>query len=327
MRYRFTIVGIGEALFDVIAGEERLGGAPLNVAVHAHQLAAPRQGRGVLVSRVGQDDLGQDLIRQLKERGVETSYIQHDPDRPTGQVFVDTDDAGQPTYDIVRGAAWDMLWFESDLEDLAQTCNAVCFGSLAQREAQTRNAIYRFLDTCRRATRLFDVNLRPPFYNPRIIRHSCELADIVKLNIDELPIVCDQVGAEGEGAGEQSDQDDPTGAFVVPLSDDHRRQAEALRQRYDLEMVVVTRGEQGTVAVTSNGWAEGAHAHYQPTDNANAVGAGDACAAAIMLGQTLHWPVQQTLDLANHLGAYVAGQGDATPELPQSILDIIKNPK
>jgi fructokinase len=184
MRYRFTIVGLGEALFDIIDGEERLGGAPLNVALHAHQLAQPRSGRGVPVSRIGQDELGKTLIRQLRDRGLDTGYIQHDPDRPTGQVFVDTDAAGQPTYDIVRGAAWDMLWFDSDLEDLAMTCNAVAFGSLAQREAQTRNTIYRFLETCRRATRLFDVNLRPPFYETRSLRRSCELADVVKLNED-----------------------------------------------------------------------------------------------------------------------------------------------
>jgi len=323
MRHRFTIVGLGEALFDIIHGQERLGGAPLNVAVHAHQLATPRQGRGVLVSRVGQDELAKDLLTQLKDRGLDTRYIQQDPDRPTGQVFVDTDPQGNPTYDIVRGAAWDMLWFESDLEDLALTCNAVCFGSLAQREAQTRNAIYRFLETTRRATRLFDVNLRPPFYDARLIRHSCEHAEIVKLNRDELPIVCDHVGLDVGAPGGGSESIEAHDGSIVEMDAKERTQMEALRRKYGLEMVVLTRGEQGTVAVTEAGPAAGEPADYEPVAQATAVGAGDACTAAILVARCLNLPVGATLTLANHLGAYVASQAEATPPLPESLLHMV----
>jgi fructokinase len=321
MGHRFTFVGIGEALFDTFGGEQRLGGAPLNVAVQAHQLAQPRQGQGVLASRVGQDDLGQSILDRLRQRGMSTRYIQSDPDRPTGQVFVDTDAQGQPTYDIVENSAWDMLWFDSDLEDLAMTCNAVCFGTLAQREAQTRNAIYRFLDTCRRAVRVLDVNLRPPYYEPRILRRSCEKADVLKMNEDELPIVCDQVGAE---AAKLADADRGA-AEATGLMASQRAQADALRRKYELRMVVITRGREGTVALTGDGWHIGDKAEYPFADNATAVGAGDACVAGLMAGQVFHLSTEQTLTLANHLGAYVAASPEATPELPEPILKMVQS--
>jgi len=310
MANRFTIVGLGEALFDVVGGSERLGGAPLNAAVHAHQLSEPRGGRGVLVSRVGQDELGRRLLEELRQRGVTTDLIQTDPDRPTGQVFVEMDSAGNPSYDILRGAAWDMLWFDSDLEDLALTCNAVCFGSLAQREAQTRNAIYRFLETCRRATRLFDVNLRPPFYDRRVLHRSCELSEIVKLNRDELPVVCQQLAVDVDAGASGPEA--------------QREQAEALRRAFELEMVVLTRGEDGTAAATKAGWHEGTPAQFQPAADADVVGAGDASTAAILIGQVLQFPVQTTLDLANEIGGYVASVPEATPTLPEPILAKVK---
>src|SRR5690606_23720808 len=122
----FTIVGIGEAVFDVFPGGDRLGGAPLNVAIHAHQLVQPHQGRGVIVTRVGQDRLGDEMIAQLQQRGLTTEYIQTDPDRPTGRIYVDVDPDGSPTYDIEADVAWDVLQFDPEDEDLARQADAIC---------------------------------------------------------------------------------------------------------------------------------------------------------------------------------------------------------
>ncbi len=301
MPARFTIVGIGEALFDVIDGEYRLGGAPLNVAYHAHQLGRRVDGRGVVVSRIGQDELGTQMLEQLCKAGMDTGFMQTDPDRPTGRVYVRTDASGQPSYDIVRDSAWDMLWFDPEDEDLAATCDAVCFGTLAQRDAQARNSIYRFLDATRHGTKLFDVNLREKFYDRRILERSCELADVVKLNVDELPIVC------GELALDQ-DEKEPG------------KTAAGLIRRFGLRLVVLTRGKGGTQLITADEVVEGAAAAYTPAEGADAGGAGDACAAAVLVGLAMRMPFQAIADLANHAGAFVASQPGATPTLPDTVV-------
>lgn len=323
----FTIVGLGEALFDVFPGGARLGGAPLNVAVHAHQLAqsagdpgsgpagdpgGAARGRGVVVSRVGQDDLGNRLLAEVAEHGMTTEFLQTDPDRPTGRVDVDTDLEGNPTYDIALNAAYDNLQFDFDVEDLAVSCDAVCFGTLAQRDAQARNAIYRFLDTARtggRAFRLFDVNLRSSggreFYDARILRRSCELATAIKLNRDELPVVLRLLGLAPEAMEDAA--------------------AASLCKAFPFEMVVLTRGAEGTAIYSRGGNRyEGDRVSYPLDAAADSVGAGDACSAAILVGRVRRLPPAQLVNLANHMGAYVASQPGATPRLPDDILALAR---
>lgn len=307
MSHRFTIVGLGEALFDLLPEGDRLGGAPLNVAVHAHQLAAARGGRGVIVSRVGQDDLGQRVYDELRARGMTTDYLQSDPDRPTGTVVVDLVD-GSPSYDIVEDVAWDVIQYDPDLEDLAQHCDAVCFGSLAQRDGQSRNTIYRFLDAAKRAFKLFDANLRPPFVEPSRLKRSCELADALKLNEDELPQVAEMIG--------------------VYEDDAEARIAEILK-KFDLKMLVLTRGAQGTAIYPAGrdpgeGAIEGEMPEFNPQADADPVGAGDSVSAAILLGRVLRWPPDRIATLANHVGAFVAGQSGGTPTLPDALLERLK---
>lgn len=302
MNHRFTIVCIGEALFDLIGAEQRLGGSPLNVAVHAHQmLQAHELGQGVLVSRIGQDPLGNELTSQLRDRGMDVSFIQTDPDRPTGRVFVSTDADGQPTYEIDSPAAWDVMHYDPELEDLARNADAVAFGSLPQRDAEARNTIYRFLTEARRAVKLYDVNLRSTagtdFYNRNILHRSCELATIVKLNDEELPIVGKLLGVDD---------------------------AEQLRKTYQLEAVVLTRGSEGVAAATAQGFIQGAPAQAEPQDDADSVGAGDSCTAAILACRILNKPWQATLDYANRVGAFVVGQSGGTPRLPDSLINDLK---
>ncbi|MFP4223228.1 MAG: PfkB family carbohydrate kinase [Phycisphaeraceae bacterium] len=300
---RYTFVGLGEALFDLFPGQQRLGGAPLNVAVHAHRLSAPRGGRAALVSRVGQDRLGELLLRELEERGLETQYIQTDPDRPTGRVYVDFAPGGEPRFEIVEGAAWDVLQYDFDLEDLAMTCAGVCFGTLAQRDAQARNTIYRFLDTARRAVRLLDVNLRASYGDQRILDRSCDRASIVKLSESELPEVAGQLGL---GAGGDADS-----------------LARKLSRRYRLDLLVLTRGERGTMIYAGETAVEGEPAEYPQAEDADPVGAGDAAAAAVLVGRVMRMDPRAIATLANHCGAFVASQPGATPELPDSIVEMV----
>ncbi len=294
MAQQFSIVGIGEALFDIFGSEEKLGGAPLNVAVHAHRLAQDR-GQGLVVSRVGDDELGRQVLRELKQRGLNNTYMQVDPDRATGRVYVTLDD-GDPSYEIVEDVAWDTLQWDPDLEDLARRADAVCFGSLAQRDAQSRSTIIRFVESSRHAVRLFDANLRQDYYDARILRRSCEVASVVKLNRDELPLVCDMLNV---------------------------KDAPALVTAFELDVLAVTRGSEGTRLYSRKGHVDGAPAAYNPRPDADAVGAGDACAAAIAVGLVMRKPMQAVADLANLMGAHVAGQPGATPDLPGMILDAV----
>lgn len=299
MASRYQIVGLGEALFDLFPSAQLLGGAPLNVAVHAHQLGASRGGEGIVVSRVGQDELGNQVESELKKRGMNPAHLQRDPDKDTGKVHVGVDAKGQPTFEIVVDVAWDWLQFDFDAEEVARRCDAVCFGTLAQRNAQSRNTIYRFLDSARRATRLFDVNLRQHFYDRNILHRSCELSSAVKLNDQELPIVARLLALPGDTAD---------------------KQVNALIKRYSLRHVVLTRGALGTLIYTATDRIQGDPVSYPAAANADAVGAGDACSAAILTGLVLRQPLDKVLTLANHAGAFVASQPGATPILPESIL-------
>lgn len=297
----FTIVGLGEALFDVFGADQRLGGAPLNVAVHAHQMLAGKGlGRGVVVSRVGQDALGREVADELRQRGMDPGYLQTDPDRPTGRVFVRTNAEGDATYDIEPDVAWDVIHFDPDLEDLARECDAVAFGSLAQRSGESRSTIYRFLGTARRAVKLFDVNLRgsggQKFYDRGTLMRSCELANIVKLNDEEMPDVGSLLGIDD---------------------------AESLRKKFDLEAVVLTRGAKGTAAVTASGLIEGEPAQADKAEGSDTVGAGDSCTAAVLTGRVLGKPWPETLTLANRVAAFVVGQSGATPPLPDEIAAMV----
>lgn len=303
MNTRFNIVGLGEALFDVFPDTQVLGGAPLNVAVAAHQLAQVRGGRGVVVSRVGQDDLGNQVVAELTERGISCEYLQRDPDHGTGVVYVGVDHKGEPNYDIVGDVAYDWLQWDGDLDDLAARCEAVAFGSLCQRQAQSRSTIYRFLGEARRAVKLFDVNIRQNFYNQNIIRRSLELANVVKLNEDELPLVTTMLACAG---------------------DDEMAKARSLIKKFDLRMVVYTRGEQGTTIITADDVVRGEPVSYDRAENADNVGAGDACTAGVLVGLTLRMPLDRVVALANHAGAYVASQCGATAALPDTVLDKVK---
>lgn len=306
---RFTIVGLGEALFDLFPDRQILGGAPLNVAVHAHQLGGAVGGRGVVVSRIGQDDLGSLLLDDLRGRGMSTDYVQTDPDHPTGRVYVSFNDDGSHSFEIVRNVAWDWLQFDPDMESLATACDAVCYGSLAQRDAQSRNTIYRFLNVARRAVRLFDVNLRQDYFNRDVLNRSCELATAVKLNDQELPVVARLLNLRAAADGADA-------------------LAGELLKRFNLRLLALTRGAKGTVlyAAETSGVRriEQPPVSYPAADAADSVGAGDACAAGLLVGMILRWPMTRTLELANHAGAYVASQPGATPAMPEDLLSRVR---
>jgi fructokinase len=291
----FTVVGLGEVLWDLLPGGRQLGGAPANFAYHAAALG----DRGIVASRVGADLLGDEVCARLAALGLTTRYLQRDPNRTTGTVHVQLDADGQPDFTITEDVAWDALAWTIEWAALAAEADAVCFGSLAQRAATSRETIHRFLrDTRPGAVRLFDVNLRQSYYSPDVLDVSLRRATMAKLNDAELPRVMRLLGLD------------------VTEDEGDEATARRLLQAYDLTLVCLTRGAHGSLLVTD---AEAvAHPGYT-VQVADTVGAGDAFAAAV----AHHWLRSASLeaisDAANRLGAYVATQAGATPSLPPDV--------
>lgn len=304
MSHPFTIVGLGESLFDVFPDRAILGGAPLNVAHHAHQLCSASGGRGVVASRVGTDKLGLRMLEELRVRNLSAEFVQIDNAHPTGRVDISLSN-GEPTYDFLADVAWDHLEWTPEWRRLAETCDAVVFGTLAQRCPTSRATVQRFVETARQAVRLFDVNLRVTFFDADSLRRGAELATAIKLNADELPVVRQLLGLAGDGRQPR---------------DDARRLLQTFESS-GLRSVVVTHGEQGTELLTRDAVVFGPVARFERHPHADNVGAGDACSAGLLWGWLNGWLPERTVTLANRLGAFVASQPGATPLLPREVIE------
>lgn len=257
-RSRTCIVGLGEALWDVFpGGEKRLGGAPLNFAARARRLGA----RAALFSCVGDDAPGHEILARLDALGVNRDGVAVHPNRPTGIVEVIPLPDGQQDYNIIPDVAWDDIPFASAAERIALAADAVCFGSLCQRAAASRESIQRFLESVRPDCRIvFDVNLRKTGPGNDVIRSSMEYAHALKMNADEAPLIGELAGARG----------------------DDRAVMKGLADAFRLDLVAVTRGARGCAILTSGGYAE--HPGFPASlGNRDTVGAGDAFTAGMAL--------------------------------------------
>ena len=247
------IVGLGEVLWDMLPQGRQLGGAPANFAYHVSQLGY----QGIIVSAVGNDALGNDIVKELDSHGI-ASHISI-VDAPTGVVNVSVDDKGIPSYEIVENVAWDNIPYSEDLQYLASQAVAVCFGSLAQREVVSRDTIMQFIEslppTC---LKVFDINLRQRYYTREIIEWSLEHCDVLKLNDDELAIIKEMLEA-------------------TTLSDDSF--VAKLKQLYDLKIVILTCGEKGSSVYYDD------EVNFELTPQVevvDTVGAGDSFTAAFV---------------------------------------------
>lgn len=287
-----VIVGLGEVLWDVFPDGPRFGGAPANYACHAAGLGADSH----MVSAVGRDELGEKALQALADRRVNTKSIQQS-EHPTGAVYIKLDSDGKASYEFLENTAWDHIHWSTDLERLASQTNAVCFGTLGQRSDESKQTIRRFVDaTPASCLRIFDINLRPPFYDDSTILGSLEIANILKLNDDELPIVAALVGIHG------------TDCEIMHL----------LAKRFDLQLVALTRGPRGALLV------RGAEVSDHPGISAavvDTVGAGDAFTASLTLGLLSGHELDAINARATRVAAYVCSQSGATPALAKELLD------
>ena len=251
----FNIIGIGEILWDLLpGGEKRLGGAPSNFAYVGNALG----NYGIVLSRVGDDAAGSEILTQLKAKNLSTETIQIDAEKPTGVVNVSFND-GQPEYEIVENAAWDYLELTDRWREIALKADAICFGSLAQRGEVSCKTVRETVNLVKKL-RIFDVNLREQFYSRKTLLKSLNMANVAKLNADELPVVAE--------------------IFEIKKLNPVKA-ARDLLTNFGLKMVCVTRGANGSLLVTKKEVSE--HAGFSGAV-ADTIGAGDAFTAALAHG-------------------------------------------
>lgn len=302
------ILGIGELLWDLLPADHKangagpqpakpsgsLGGAPANFTVMAGRLG----GHAVILSRIGRDELGRDAVAKLDPLPADTEFLQVDPHHPTGTVTVDLKD-GQAQYVIHQPVAWDFLELNDDWVRLAERADAICFGSLAQRALESRQTIQTLAAQTRSGcVRVFDVNLRPPFYSSEVIQESLELATVMKMNDAEVSQVLALLGLPANGC------DDSAGL---------RCAAERLLAEFPtLRMVAITRGGKGSLLVTRD--AANDHPGI-PANVADTIGAGDAFTAAMTTYLMRGASLATINEAGNRWGSWVASQVGAMPPL------------
>lgn len=283
------VVGLGEALWDVLPEGKKLGGAPANFAYHVGQFLG--QENALAVSALGEDKLAEETIVALEEH--QLNYLMPRVPYPTGTVQVQLDEQGIPTYDIRENVAWDNIPFTPEMEEVARNCRAVCFGSLAQRNVVSRENIHRFLDaTPKDCMKIFDINLRQNFYTREVIQESMQRCNILKINDEELVTIGRMFGYPGL---------------------DIENKCWLILGKYNLDMLVLTCGTNGSYV-----FAPG-QMFFRETPKvqvADTVGAGDsftgAFCAAILTGKS----IADAHQLAVEVSAYVCTQNGAMPKVP-----------
>ncbi len=287
-------VGIGEILWDILPEGKKLGGAPANFAYHATQFGL----EGVVVSAVGNDDAGQEILNLLSARNIgrEIAILPY----PTGTVEIELDPNGIPQYAIKENVAWDYIPLSPNMKAIASRTKVVCFGSLAQRTSLSRQTITAFLDEVARnedSIIVFDINLRQSFYDTETIESSMQRCNILKLNNEELDVICPLLHINSTSPEEACQE---------------------LIERYGLKMLILTCGTSGSYVFSSDEMS------YQPTPTveiADTVGAGDSFTAAFIAAIVKGSLIGEAHSIAVKTSAFVCTQKGAMPELPTDLID------
>ena len=282
------VVGIGELLWDVLPSGKQLGGAPCNFAYHAGQIGCDPY----VVSAIGNDIDGTEIIENIKDLALDHKFIQKTEIFPTGTVTVSLDEKGIPDYTIHENVAWDNISWNNSLEKLAKEANAVCFGSLAQRNEVSQKTILKFLENTKtNCLRVFDINLRQSFYNKEIINKSLQFANILKLNDEELPIVARTLGYEQN-----------LDSLLKVLMND-----------FQLQLIAYTKGSNGSLLITPD---EESYCEVPKVKVTDTVGAGDSFTGVFISGLLQNIELKEIHKRATEVAAYVCTQKGATPKIP-----------
>ena len=282
----YEVAGLGEVLWDVFFDDEKLGGAPANFAAHAQQLGA----KSYILSAVGKDLLGQKAIDQLILLGIDTSGVQFNRYSPTGRVIVSLDPMGNPAYKIDANSAWDHIQFNTAQAKIAKRLDAICFGTLAQRHPNSKNAILKILRaTSTSCLRVFDVNFRQDYYHPKIIEQNLNIASAVKMNEEEFL----EIGK------------------MFSFSKNHKKGLRFLINEFDLKFGIITLGGKGAVMANIDDFCS--YCPEKKIQVKSTVGAGDAFTAAAVMGWLNQNPLDQIIQKATDLATFVCSHLEAVP--------------
>lgn len=282
-----AIACFGEMLWDVLPTGRQPGGAPLNVAVHLHNFGLEAQ----IISRVGHDDLGTELLAFVESKGISACYVQRGETHLTGVVKANVSDHMEVTYQIVKPVAWDYIQYSDALSELVETAEVFVFGSLAARQAPSRETLYRLLQQAK--LKVFDVNLRPPHYSRDVVTYLLKQADVVKLNHHELAEIMDWFG----------------------VSSDEETALRWLVERFQLQAVCVTKGANGAILWVEQQLYRSPGIAVQVQDT---IGSGDAFLAALLRGWLAGQPPADYLSFACAAGSLVASYQGATPAISEA---------
>lgn len=284
MKQESLVIGIGELLWDVFPDHKQLGGAPCNFAFHVSKLGL----ESLAISAIGQDMLGNEIVDKL-----DSVSLRHDIQKanyPTGTVKVTLSGAGIPEYEICEPVAWDFIQMKEDYESLASKAAAVCFGSLAQRGVISRDTIQSFVKLVPdSALKIFDINLRQQFYSKELLEQSLKLCNILKINDEEIKVVAQLFGLQGND----------------------RENCEELVHRFNLKLVALTCGSEGSFLITSD---QHSFIETPKVTVADTVGAGDSFTAAMVYGLLHGKSLSEVHQMAVNLSAFVCTQHGAMPE-------------
>ena len=284
----YRVAGLGEVLWDVFPEGKRLGGAPANFAAHAQQLGA----HGFVLSAVGKDELGSEAVVKLDQYGIDLTGLLEIAPFPTGTVRVHLDHRRNPSYEIQENVAWDHIPLQLSITNIAKHLDAVCFGTLAQRNITSQNTILKTLRaTPENCLKVFDLNFRKNYYHTEMILQSFDLTDVVKMNEEEFEEI----------------------RSLFSLPSNTQKAMMSLMERFDLKLAMLTLGGNGSIMMSQNDYSE--LKANQSVQVKSTVGAGDAFTAAAVMG----WLNQKPLDKIHHkssdLAAYVCSQLDAVPKI------------
>ncbi|HOY05539.1 MAG TPA: carbohydrate kinase [Saprospiraceae bacterium] len=291
-----AIICFGEILWDVLPTGRKAGGAPMNVAFHANQLGLESK----MISKTGDDDLGKELKRFLENIGVSVELIQTDNTFPTGIVNVALDKNGSPSYEIVSPVAWDYIHPDDKVKDFVKNAGALIFGSLACRTERNKRTLLEYVDLAN--IRVFDVNLRTPFYSKPLVEEFLGKADIVKMNDEELTLIGEWLGISGT----------------------EKAQLEYIKNEFSLDLVILTKGRHGAACLDETGYYEqpGFRVNVQDT-----IGSGDSFLAAFLSRFLKGESTRDCLVFASAVGALVATKQGGTPKIDLPEILAIMNSK
>jgi fructokinase len=287
----FSVVGLGEVLWDLLPAGPRLGGAPTNFAYHAGALGA----RAAVVTRVGNDRLGRETMEQLGKMNLPVDTVQVDPLRPTGTATVTLNEKGVPQYTFANDVAWEQLAVTDSALVAVSSAQGVCFGTLCQRSPIARESIRRLLAAAPAgALRIFDINLRLEFYSRETIEASMRLSNVLKVNDEELAMLTHMFSLEGSV----------------------RQRVEWFVRTFGFKVVVITSGALGSLIYQEGHWSQ---MPPQPVSVVDTVGAGDAFSAALTMGLLSGMDLREVHAIAAEVAGHVCSQPGATPPMPEAL--------